>query len=122
MVTNATSFSRSGLTDWLVQRLSAVVLGAYMLCILGSFVVHPDMDYEQWRALFAADSMRIFSLLSLAALCAHAWIGMWTVGTDYLTSLQFGKGATSIRLAYQAICILLIAVYLIWGIRIFWGT
>ena len=32
MVTSVTNLGRSGLFDWLVQRFSAVILGAYMLC------------------------------------------------------------------------------------------
>lgn len=122
MVTNATNFSRSGLSDWIIQRFSAVILAAYTLCVLGSFVVNPEMDYSQWSAIYESNAMRIFSLIALASLCGHAWIGMWTVGTDYLTASHFGKGATAIRLIYQAFCILLVAVYLIWGIQIFWGN
>lgn len=121
MVTNATNLSRSGLSDWLIQRFSAIILAAYTLCILGAFVVHPEMGYAEWQAIFANNAMRIFSLIALASLCAHAWIGMWTVGTDYLTASHLGKAATTIRLIYQAFCVLLVVVYLIWGIQIFWG-
>lgn len=122
MVTNATNLSRSGLSDWLIQRFSAIVLAAYVLCILGSLLVTPEMDYEQWRALFSSTAMRLFSLIALASLCAHAWIGMWTIGTDYLTERQLGRSGTFIRLIYQAVCVLVIAIYLLWGIEIFWGS
>ena len=121
MVGSDTNFSRSGLWDWIMQRISAVVLAAYTFCILGSFIIYPDMDYQQWYALFESRIMRVFSLISLGALCAHGWIGMWTVSTDYMTSLQFGKVATPVRRLFQAGCILLICVYLIWGIQILWG-
>lgn len=121
MVTNVTNLGRSGLFDWLIQRFSAIILAAYTLCLLGSFVVHPDMDYLQWRAIFDSNPMRFFSLITVLALCAHAWIGMWTISTDYLTSLQLGSKATVIRLVFQAGCALLTAVYLLWGIQIFWG-
>jgi succinate dehydrogenase / fumarate reductase membrane anchor subunit len=122
MVTSATNLSRSGLSDWLIQRFSAYILAAYTLRILGSFFLHPDMDYAQWTAIFDSNAMRLFSLITLASLCGHAWIGMWTIGTDYLTASHLGKAATTIRLLYQAFCVLLIAVYLIWGIQIFWGN
>ncbi|MFN3163756.1 MAG: succinate dehydrogenase, hydrophobic membrane anchor protein, partial [Pseudohongiellaceae bacterium] len=85
MVTNATNLSRSGLSDWIIQRFSAVLLGSYTIFLLVWLLLHPDLDYQQWRALFDATAMRLFSLITLAALCGHAWIGMWTVGTDYLT-------------------------------------
>jgi succinate dehydrogenase / fumarate reductase membrane anchor subunit len=37
--------------------------------------------------------MRIFSYWLLLSLAAHAWIGMWTVFTDYLTVRQMGASA-----------------------------
>ena len=122
MVTNATSFSRSGLSDWIIQRFSAIILAAYTFCILGTLLTTPDMDYEQWRELFDTTAMGLFSMITLIAICGHAWVGMWTVGTDYLTTSHLGPGATYIRLFYQAVCVLLMAVYLLWGIEIFWGS
>lgn len=120
MVTNVTNLGRSGLGDWLIQRFSAVILTAYTLCILGSFITHPDMDYLQWRAIFDSSVMRIFSLITVFALCAHAWIGMWTISTDYLTSLQLGSRATVYRILFQAVCALITVVYLLWGVQILW--
>lgn len=121
MVNDVTNFGRFGLWDWIMQRFTSVVLAAYTFFILGSFIMYPDMDYQQWYALFESRVMRVFSLISLGALCAHSGVGLWTVATDYLTSLQFGKAATPVRLLFQAGCILLIFVYLIWGIQILWG-
>lgn len=122
MVTNVTNLGRSGLYDWLIQRFSAVVLAVYTLFILGIFVMSPDMDYGQWKGLFESNLMRLFSSITLIALCAHAWIGMWTISTDYLNTLQLGERATFIRLLFQAVCALLTAVYLLWGMQIFWGS
>ncbi len=122
MVTNVTNLGRSGLHDWIIQRFSAIILAAYSLCILASFVINPEMDFEKWSSIFDNNAMRLFSLITLFALCAHAWIGMWTISTDYITSLQFGGRATFLRLVFQAACVLLIAVYLLWGIQIFWGN
>ena len=52
MVTAVTNLGRSGLYDWLAQRVSAVVLLAWFIC-LGSFILaNPDMDYERWRGFF----------------------------------------------------------------------
>lgn len=97
MVTNVTNLSRSGLYDWMAQRVSAVVLAAYFIFLIGYVVAHPGLEYAQWHELFAHNGMRIFSLLALVALGAHAWVGMWTIATDYLTPMAFGKSATAIR-------------------------
>lgn len=121
MVTNVTSFARSGLADWMVQRVSAVILAAYTLFLLGYVVLNPGMGYAEWQGLFSNNAMRIFSLLSLVALCAHAWVGIWTISTDYLTPMALGKSATAVRFIFQAACGIAIFVFLAWGVQILWG-
>ncbi len=122
MVSNIMSLSRSGLADWFLQRATAVILGVYTLGLLAYLLANPDLDYAQWRGLFTADWMRIASLLTLISICVHAWIGMWTVATDYLTAQHLGRAATSIRLLFQSACIIVIFIYLVWGIQILWGS
>jgi succinate dehydrogenase / fumarate reductase membrane anchor subunit len=114
MVTQATNASRSGLTDWLIQRVSAVILALYALFILGYLILQPQLDYSGWQQLFSYNWMRIFSLLSLLALVAHAWVGLWTIATDYLKP-------PALRLIVQLIFLLALFVYLLWGIEILWG-
>ncbi|RMS19563.1 succinate dehydrogenase, hydrophobic membrane anchor protein [Pseudomonas coronafaciens pv. porri] len=121
MVTNVTNLSRSGLYDWMAQRVSAVVLAAYFIFLIGYMVFHPGLSYAQWHDLFAHNGMRIFSLLALVALGAHAWVGMWTIATDYLTPMALGKSATAVRFLFQAVCGVLMFAYFVWGVQILWG-
>ncbi|TFH73163.1 succinate dehydrogenase, hydrophobic membrane anchor protein [Gammaproteobacteria bacterium LSUCC0112] len=121
MVKNVTSFGRSGLSDWVVQRVSAVILALYFVGLLAYMLLTPELGYAEWKALFSSTWMRIASLAALVALCAHAWIGMWTVSTDYLTEALLGPKGTVIRFVFQAVCVLLIFVYLVWGVQILWG-
>ena len=121
MVTNVTNLSRSGLYDWMAQRVSAVVLAAYFLFLLGYMVASPDLGYAQWHALFSQNWMRIFSLMALVALCAHAWVGMWTISTDYLTPMALGKWATGVRFLFQAVCGIAMFTMFVWGVQILWG-
>jgi succinate dehydrogenase hydrophobic membrane anchor protein len=81
------------MTGW--RNVSAVVLAAYFIFLIGYVVAHPGIGYAQWHGLFANNWMRIFSLLALVALGAHAWVGMWTIATDYLTPMALGKSATA---------------------------
>ena len=114
MVRNVTSLSRSGLSDWVVQRASAVVLGVYFIWLLGYLVANPGIGYEQWHEYMTSTPMSLFSLVALVAMAGHAWVGLWTVSTDYIKH-------TGLRLAFQAAFILIAFVYVVWGIRILWG-
>jgi succinate dehydrogenase / fumarate reductase membrane anchor subunit len=122
LVTTITSFGRSGLSDFLLQRASAVVLGLYALCVVSWLLLNPQASYEELGWYFGSLPMRLFSTLALFSLLAHAWIGMWTVGTDYIRKLMFGKYATILRLTYQMVVSLILASYIIWGLAIVWGV
>ncbi|SDI74571.1 succinate dehydrogenase subunit D [Pseudomonas delhiensis] len=122
MVTNVTNFSRSGLYDWMAQRVSAVVLAAYVLFLLGYLIAHPNISYEEWHGLFSHSLMKIFSLLTLVALSVHAWVGMWTITTDYLTQMALGKPATIVRFLVQAVCGMAMFAFFVWGVQILWGN
>ncbi len=119
MVTAVTNMGRSGLYDWLMQRVSAVILLAYFLYI-GSVLVS-GVDYAQWSELFEQTWMRVFSLLALVSLGAHAWVGLWVVFTDYFTERMMGSAGNIIRLGAQVVCGLIMFTYLVWGIQILWG-
>ncbi len=119
MVRSVTSFGRSGLSDWLVQRVSGVILLAYFLYIGAALI--GGVDYLAWREMFAGTGMRVFTLLALLSLAAHAWIGMWAVSTDYMTERLMGAKGNVLRIAFQIACSLVIFVYVIWGIQILWG-
>lgn len=119
---SATSFSRSGVSDWLAQRVSAYILAAYFFVIVGFLLCNPGLEYAQWNEFMGCNAMRIFTLAALLALAAHAWVGMWTVFTDYVTELQMGAKATIIRLVLQTGMVAGIFVYVVWGIQILWGN
>jgi succinate dehydrogenase / fumarate reductase membrane anchor subunit len=119
MVTAVTSLGRSGLSDWLVQRVSAVILLAYILCVVS--ILLGGVDYAEWKALYSQTWMRIFSLLALLSLAMHAWIGLWAVSTDYLTERLMGPRGNVLRLIFQAVCAVVLFIYVVWGIQILWG-
>jgi succinate dehydrogenase / fumarate reductase membrane anchor subunit len=114
MVTAVTSFGRSGLSDWLVQRVSAVILGVYSLFMVAYLLLNPDLEFTQWQALFNNTSMRIFSLMALLSLGAHCWIGLWSISTDYLKHF-------ALRFVFQMVVGLLMFIYTIWGVQLLWG-
>jgi succinate dehydrogenase / fumarate reductase membrane anchor subunit len=119
-VTTVTSFGRNGLYDWLFQRISAVVLAVYFVFIFGFIATNPDLSFEQWKALFDANWMRVFSLISLVMILVHVWIGMWGVLTDYVTVRMMGPKAPAIRLSLQLLIFLVMAIVVIVGIDVLW--
>lgn len=122
MVTQVTSMGRSGVSDWIVQRVTAVILAAYTVFLVGIVLFNSDLSYETWRTLFSTSWMQIFTLMALLATCAHAWIGMWTIGSDYLRDHLLGPNATALRFVFQIGSILIIIAYLLWGLLILWGN
>lgn len=115
MLLDVTSFTASGLRDWLIQRVSAIILALYTLFIMGFLLIHPHLTYDQWHALFQYNFMRIISVIVLFSLISHAWIGMWTVSTDYIK-------LACIRVSLQILGILALLACFIWGIKILWGA
>ena len=121
MVTNVTSFGRSGLSDWLIQRVTAVVMAAYTIFLVCYLVANPGLGYEQWVALNQCTLMRFFSLAAIVSFAAHAWIGLWAVLTDYVTVRLLGAKATALRIILQLGMIIVTLAYVVWAIDILWG-
>ena len=122
MVTAVTNLGRSGLYDWLVQRVTAVILLAWFICLASFLLRNPDMDYAQWQGFFQHTSMRVFSMAAVLSLALHAWIGLWSVLTDYLTPRLLGDNANLLRGLATAGCAITLFTYLVWGIQILWGN
>lgn len=121
MVTSITSLGRSGLSDWLLQRVSACVMTFYVFFILGYLTFNPNLQFAQWQALNSSLPMRMFSLMAILSLAAHSWIGMWCVFTDYVTVRLIGPKATLVRIFFQLGMIAVTLLYTIWAIDILWG-
>ena len=114
MVGNVTSLTGKGLRDWLLQRMSAVVLAMYTLFLAGFIYTQPELNFQHWHQLFQHLWMQIASLLVVVSLAIHAWIGIWTVTTDYLKS-------TGVRILVQFVVFVMLFFYILWGIVILWG-
>ena len=122
MPTNVTNLGRSGLYDWVMQRATAVILGIYFAVIMGFFICNPDVDYESWNCFFSSVGMKIATIITLLSVAAHAWIGIWTITTDYLIKDgHFGSFSTFFRMTVQGLCLLLIIACVLWGTLIIWG-
>lgn len=115
MVSNASALGRNGVHDWLLLRASAIVITLYIIYILGFVVIVPDITYEIWRGFFASHITKVFTLLTLLSILAHAWIGLWQVLTDYIKPL-------AVRLVLQLAVVITLLVYLLYGTIVVWGA
>jgi succinate dehydrogenase / fumarate reductase, membrane anchor subunit len=102
-----------GLRDWLAQRITAVIMAVYTViavCVLLSG--HP-ITYAVWKDLFAQGWMRVATLLFMASLAWHAWVGVRDILMDYIKP-------AGLRLALEVLVLLTIAAYVGWTIQILW--
>lgn len=111
-IKSATGLTGSGVRDWVIQRISAVVLAVYALVLVGFFLFN-QVDFLHWQAFMLSLPMRLFGFVALLSLVGHAWVGMWTVLTDYVKS-------SGLRFVLQSLIIIALLVYLFWGVMIFW--
>ncbi|MDG2460374.1 MAG: succinate dehydrogenase, hydrophobic membrane anchor protein [Luminiphilus sp.] len=119
MVTSVTSFSRTGLSDWLIQRVTSIILLAYFILI--AYQLLGSVDYTSWESLFEQTWMKVFTLLAALSLAAHSWIGLWSVFTDYLTERMLGPKGNVIRLTCQLWASTALVAYVIWAVVIVWS-
>ena len=103
-----------GLKDWLVQRVSAVLMASYLVLLMAIVFFLAPQDYVAWKALFNNQWMRIATFLFLLSLFWHAWIGVRNVLMDYVH-------ATAIRLTLQILVIISLLFYLVWSAEILWS-
>jgi len=112
-LTSDMSLTGNGLRDWLIQRFSSLIIAAYFIVLVGFFCKYPNFDFVQLRDFFATSWVQIFTLLALLSVFCHAWVGVWTVITDYIKPVV-------LRFLIQALVILALFVYFFWGVEILW--
>lgn len=74
----------SGARAWLLQRLSAAYMLAFLVFALIRFAAERPSSYEAWRSWVGAAGMRVACALFVAALLLHAWVGLRDVAMDYV--------------------------------------
>ena len=113
MVERVVTGAHYGLRDWLAQRITAAIMAVYSVILLVVLIGAPPYSYAVWRDLFAQGWMRVATLLFMASLAWHAWVGMRNILMDYIKP-------DGLRLSLQVGSLLVIAAYLGWAIQILW--
>ncbi|MFN3566308.1 MAG: succinate dehydrogenase, hydrophobic membrane anchor protein [Burkholderiaceae bacterium] len=101
-----------GLRDWLLQRVTAAVVAAYTLLVVALSVVR-EPGYEGWAGLFAPTWMKALTLIAVASLAYHAWIGVRDIWMDYVKP-------TGVRLTLQVLTVLWLLACAVWSVQVLW--
>lgn len=104
-----------GLRDWLAQRVTAVVMMVYTAFFLVVLTSLPAFDYWSWKSLWQVPAMRYATLLMMACLLFHAWIGVRNIFMDYIKD-------AGLRLIFYTVVILALFGYGAWTVQILWSA
>lgn len=114
MVKSSASVGRRGLCDWLVQRFSALYMVCFLVGLFAFFLTHPSLSYAEWHALFSGVLIKTLTLLFFVSLLLHAWVGIWTVLTDYVS-------CGCLRVFLEALVLFSLGGFFFAAILILWG-
>ena len=103
-----------GLGDWLLQRLTALLMAGYTIFALGCALAGRFASHAEMKALFAGGFVRVFTMLFFAALLYHAWVGMRDILMDYVKPM-------ALRFTLEVAVALALCGYLVLSAAILWG-
>jgi succinate dehydrogenase / fumarate reductase membrane anchor subunit len=115
MVKSVLGVARTGLRDWMWQRLSAIVMTIYFVGLIGYLISQPDLSFAEWHHLFSLVWVKIATMVFLSCLLFHAWIGIWTIFTDYVKSYV-------IRCLLNFFVLCMLSACFFWGLMILWSV
>jgi len=113
-VQSATALTRSGMKDWLVQRVSAILMLVYLVLLAGLLACHWPLSYSTWLHVFSMEWFKISTLIFILCLMLHAWIGVWTIFTDYI-HCSLARGVLQILVLLALFSCALWSIWVIWG-------
>lgn len=101
-----------GLRDWLVQRISGVVMILFTFAVLVQVLLSKGpIGYELWAGIFSAQWMKFLTFALIVALVWHAWVGVRNIWMDYVKP-------AGIRLLLQSFTIVWLIGCMGWGFQV----
>ena len=61
-------FTFTGPSNWIIQRITSILMAVYLFFIVGYLMTNPALTYDQWSELNSLLPMRVFTLLLLLRL------------------------------------------------------
>ena len=76
-----------GLRPWIIQRVSAVFIGVFLLYIFVVLITHSPLNVNDWSEWVSEPYNNILIGLFLIAVLWHAWIGIRDIILDYVPNV-----------------------------------
>jgi succinate dehydrogenase / fumarate reductase, membrane anchor subunit len=103
-----------GMRDWLMQRVTAALMALFTVLLLAQVIfTNGPLGYDTWAGIFAAQWMKTLTLVVLASLGWHAWVGMRDIWMDYVKPV-------GLRLVLQVLTICWLVGCLGWAVQVLW--
>ena len=108
--------AHNGLSEWYLQRLSAVVLAVLLplLFVLLMKVYSGALTQIQLLVLLDHFSIRMLHTLLLLAMLTHGYLGIKVIAEDYVHCI-------GLRISLMAILLMTAAGFGIWWLSIIWA-
>ena len=102
-----------GLRDWLMQRITAVLMALFTLALLLQVVFGGPIGYDSWAGIFSRQWMKVLTFVVILSLAWHAWVGMRDVWMDYIKPV-------GVRLLAQVFTLVWLVGCAGWAVQVLW--
>lgn len=104
-----------GVRDWLVQRITAVLIVLFTLILLAqALFTSGPLSYELWHGIFSQQWMKILTFVVIISVLWHAWVGIRDVWMDYVQPV-------GLKLALDVFTIVWLVGCAGWAFQILWS-
>jgi succinate dehydrogenase / fumarate reductase membrane anchor subunit len=104
-----------GIVDWLIQRLTGIVMAIYTVVLLVAFLMGQNFSYEGWAGLFAQQWFKLISAATFFGMFYHVWVGMRDISMDYCKNV-------GLRLILQVLIVLWLLISAVYSVQILWSV
>lgn len=103
-----------GLRDWLVQRVTAVLMALFTVVLLAQVLLTSGpLGYEGWAGIFTAPWMKFLTFAVVVALTWHTWVGVRDIWMDYIKPV-------GLRLALHVLTLVWLVGCTGWAFQVLW--
>lgn len=99
-----------GLRPWIIQRISAVYIGLFILYVFFYWLTDNPFNAQDWHAWVAMPINNLAMGIFLIATLWHAWIGVRDIILDYVPNVV-------VRLAVLGLLGSMLIACGLWGLR-----